>query len=83
MYETERAGFEPAVGFDPYAALAKRCRETGREVDSKTCGERGEPLAPPLALHRPEDPDLARVLAAWDDLPPSIRRAILALVDAR
>ena len=21
----ERAGFEPAVGFDPYAALAKRC----------------------------------------------------------
>jgi integrase len=23
--ETERAGFEPAVGFDPHAALAKRC----------------------------------------------------------
>ncbi len=22
---TERAGFEPAVGFDPHAALAKRC----------------------------------------------------------
>ncbi len=25
MIETERAGFEPAVGFDPHAALAKRC----------------------------------------------------------
>ncbi len=24
-FEAERAGFEPAVGFDPYAALAKRC----------------------------------------------------------
>jgi hypothetical protein len=23
--ETERAGFEPAVEFDPHAALAKRC----------------------------------------------------------
>ena len=23
--DTERAGFEPAVQFDPYAALAKRC----------------------------------------------------------
>jgi hypothetical protein len=24
-FEAERAGFEPAVEFDPYAALAKRC----------------------------------------------------------
>ena len=26
------------------------------------------------------DPDLARVLAAWPDLPPAIRRAVLALI---
>src|SRR4051812_31666389 len=25
LFGAERAGFEPAVGFDPYAALAKRC----------------------------------------------------------
>ena len=24
-FDAERAGFEPAVQFDPYAALAKRC----------------------------------------------------------
>lgn len=24
-FDAERAGFEPAVRFDPYAALAKRC----------------------------------------------------------
>ncbi len=28
--ETERAGFEPAVGFDPHAALAKRSAGEGR-----------------------------------------------------
>jgi hypothetical protein len=30
----------------------------------------------------PEDPDLARVAAAWPDLPPHIKTSILALVEA-
>jgi hypothetical protein len=29
----------------------------------------------------PTDPDLARVVSAWPDLPPHIRAAVLALVD--
>jgi len=29
---------------------------------------------------RPADPDLARVADAWPDLPPAIRRAVLALI---
>jgi hypothetical protein len=30
-----------------------------------------------------DDPDLARVVAAWPTLPPAMRRAILVLVEAR
>jgi hypothetical protein len=38
-------------------------------------------VAPPVAPIRPVDPDLARVLNAWPDLPEPIRRAVLALVE--
>ncbi len=36
--------------------------------------ESGAPAAPTL------DPELARIVAAWPDLPDPIRRAVLALV---
>jgi hypothetical protein len=36
-----------------------------------------------LAHETPIDPDLARVVAAWPDLPKPIRRAVLALVDSQ
>jgi hypothetical protein len=37
-------------------------------------------LAQTLARETPIDPDLARVVLAWVDLPEAIRRAVLALV---
>jgi len=30
----------------------------------------------------PSDPDLAAIVAAWDDLPPAIRRAVRSLIDS-
>ena len=36
-------------------------------------------VAPRVALN-PADPDLARVVEAWPDLPGALRRAVLALI---
>jgi hypothetical protein len=40
------------------------------------------PLLPDDMLHKGADPDLARVVSAWPQLPPQIRAAVLALVGA-
>ena len=37
-------------------------------------------LTPPLHTAAPADPDLARVVEAWPDLPEPLRRAVLALI---
>ncbi len=37
-------------------------------------------LTHPLHTAAPTDPDLARVVEAWSDLPEPIRRAVLALI---
>jgi hypothetical protein len=75
---------EASPGFEPgNDGFANRCCDSISVTNVTTYDDLQKALAPPLALHRPDDPDLARVLAAWDNLPPSIRRAILALVDAR
>jgi hypothetical protein len=55
-----------------------------------TSGKPTEPLSPQLApgpenrrpAALPADPALARVMAAWPDLPKPIRRAVLALVES-
>jgi hypothetical protein len=39
-------------------------------------------LAQSLARETQIDPDLARVVSAWPDLPEAIRRAVLALVNS-
>src|SRR5206468_2935982 len=75
----ERAGFEPAEGFDPFAALAKRgtsaitaeCASPLRDDASAGCPARC-----------PANPILARIIDAWPALPEPIRRAVFALVDA-
>ncbi len=84
----ERAGFEPAVGFDPHAALAM-CRPDTASADSAITSDAPDPrLTAPLTgtvenaceSLREIDPDLARVVTAWPDLPAHIRAAVLALV---
>jgi hypothetical protein len=59
-----------------------------RATPPETCGEDKSPLTAPLTgtadngcepLREP-DPDLARVIDAWPDLPQHIRAAVLALV---
>ncbi|MDB5309332.1 MAG: hypothetical protein JWO38_3534 [Gemmataceae bacterium] len=46
--KAEREGFEPAVGFYPHAALAKRCRE---KIDSgKSLKTEGKHARRPFAI---------------------------------
>jgi hypothetical protein len=55
-------------------------------LEDNTCGN--DTLRPDRASTKaapepsPADPDLARVVTAWPDLPPHIRAAVLALVQA-
>ncbi len=47
-------------------------------VPQGICGD-----APAVVAQRlPNDPDLARLVAAWPSLPEPIRRAVLALIDS-
>jgi hypothetical protein len=67
------------VEFNPHAALAKHC------VASENTTNQGvsAPASADVALRVAQnavDPDLARVVEAWPDLPEAIRRAVLALV---
>jgi hypothetical protein len=50
-------------------------------LPANTSGTADRPLAPQLAQD-PEDPDLARLVAAWPSLPEHIRAAVVALVAA-
>ena len=52
-----------------------------KPLPDNTSGTPDPSLAPVLAPD-PEDPDLVRVVTAWPALPPHLRAAVLALVDA-
>jgi hypothetical protein len=65
-----------APGIEPGAAPAEP--DTRQSVTANA----PEPLAQTLARETEIDPELARVNAAWPDLPEAIRRAVLALIDA-
>ena len=56
-----------------HSAIPTQERDNG-EGDGAECGADGDDSAP-------IDPDLARVVEAWGDLPPAVRRAIMALID--
>ena len=60
----------------PQASSFWRPLLTGR--DAERARETAASIAAELA--RLDDPDLARLLAAWPTLPPHIRAALLALV---
>ena len=80
--ETERAGFEPAVGFYPHAALAKRCRDAQNAENSSVSDVSAGSLAPLLAL-LVTNADLLQVARAWPTLSANIRSAILALIGSQ
>jgi hypothetical protein len=83
MREAERAGFEPAVRFDPHAALAKQGNDDATTNSAMTSVPNQTALALPLAQNgstTSPDPDLARLCSAWPMLPDHIRAAVLALV---
>jgi len=61
--------------------------ESTESLTSNASSENSSPaLALPLTFSAPSapcvDPDLARVVNRWQDLPEPIRRAILALVES-
>src|SRR5262245_28710926 len=57
-------------------------KDAGHKIkQDKTYGEEQLTLSAPLALE-PADPDLARLCTAWATLPPHLKAAILALVQA-
>ena len=62
---------------------AERPAKTPKKTASSDEGgaECGAPHAPG-APSRLDDHDLCRIIDAWPDLPPAIRRAILAMVEA-
>jgi hypothetical protein len=51
---------------------------TGKEVTETT----PDPLAQTLAREIEKDPDLARLIDAWPELPPAFRAGILAMVES-
>ncbi len=53
--------------------------ESGGAESGAPRADSPSPTTPPTP---PADPDLARVIAAWADLPPAIRAGVVALVDA-
>jgi hypothetical protein len=62
-------------GIEPLAASAERKSSKGLAPTDP------QPLAQTLARETSIDPELARVIEAWPDLPQAIRRALLALID--
>jgi len=65
------------TGFELPAATPNQDKELGNPP-SHSAAQSGAVAAGSA----PADPDLARVLDAWARLPPHIRAAVLALVDA-
>jgi len=76
------------VGFDPHAALAKRRADGATVEPANTSDDNTSALTAPLTGAaaspceplRETDPDLARIVNAWPELPAHIRAAVLALV---
>jgi len=53
-----------------------------KELENTEISSADDAACCPACRTEPEDADLARVVAAWPDLPEAIRRAVLALLDA-
>jgi hypothetical protein len=64
-----------ASGFEPLAG------STEPNSMQQLAARGSQPLAQTLAHDTPIDLELARVNAAWPDLPPLVRAAVLLLVD--
>ena len=78
----ERAGFEPAVGFYPHAALAKCCQALSEAVKTSKSNDPVKRLVLLLALAANE-PGRLHIFHAWPTIPANIRSAILALIGSQ
>jgi len=69
----------------PLVAVGASIGINGLELPPETTGNTGDSLRGGVncAASGPVDAGLAAVVAAWADLPPAIRRAVLALIDDR
>jgi hypothetical protein len=66
----------PPVGLEPTGPF------TQAEVDTEVTESLENPLAHSLARESQIDPDLARLIDAWPILPPTVKRMILAALEA-
>ena len=67
--KTERAGFEPAVGFDPHAALAK-CRSDATTNKSASTSEHSAQQLTALGQQFDQTCDSEKLLALASEVPP-------------
>src|SRR5688572_544573 len=77
-------GFEPVTFGFGGRSQDRATIQYGTELRDAPLGEvPGVVPSPPGAISAPQfPPDLARVVAAWDRLPPAIKAGVLALVQA-
>lgn len=59
-----------------------KVKTEGADESGAKCGALSSDSVPNPTLAKPDDPELAAVVAAWPDLPPAIRAGVLALVRA-
>ena len=77
----------PKVGLEPTLTCVNRILSPAPcgpnpKADYKVTGTPPQPLAHTLAHEMQIDPDLARLIDAWPDLPPTVKRMILAALEA-
>jgi len=68
-------------GLDPWTHDLKAVADVTKPKPMKTYNRPDSRLSAGLSEKVPNDPDLAAVVDAWPDLPPAIRRAVLALIE--
>src|SRR5262249_54446401 len=80
--KTRTCGYPQVLVLVEAAGIEPASRSPQTTPGPAVTGYTAQTLAQSLARDSQIDPDLARVMAAWPNLPATIRRAILALVES-